>query len=95
MNDMSRNFMTILFGLLSIVAPIAGVYVATFAGKTDIAVINSSMIMFLSVLLLVFLLSNAFANFMANHKKMFILGIILLCLGLISFIYHLLLFIAL
>jgi len=93
MNQMSRNFLTILFGILGIFAPMGGVYVATFAGKTQMAAINSSMIMFLSVLLLVFLVSNAFANFMSNHKKMFILDLFLLCLGLISFIFNLILFV--
>jgi len=95
MNQLSRNFLTIFFGLLSIIAPMVGIHVATFTGKSEMALINSSMIMFLSVLLLVFLLSNAFGNFMTNHKKMFIIDIILLCLGLISFIYNLVIFVSL
>jgi hypothetical protein len=86
---------TILFGVFGIVAPFVSIYIATFMGKSDIAMINSSLLMFLSVLLMVFLIINSFHNFLENNKKTFLVGIIFLLLTIISFILNLTFFMAL
>ena len=52
--------LTVLFGLFGVLAPFASIYIATFMGESDIAMFNSSMLMFLSVLLMVFLIINFF-----------------------------------
>ncbi|MGI6589598.1 MAG: hypothetical protein ACOX1V_02950 [Candidatus Iainarchaeum sp.] len=87
--------LTVLFGLFGVLAPFASIYVATFMGKSDMAMINSSMLMFLSVLLMVFLVINSFHNFLNNNKKVFLIGIIFLLFTIISFIFNLNFFIKL
>jgi len=87
--------LTVLFGLFGIMAPFAAIYVATFLGKSEMASFNSTMIMLLSVLLVVFLVINCFGNFISNHKRIFIVGLLFLLLSMISFIWNLLIFVAL
>jgi len=94
-DNKGRVSVTLLFGFLGIIAPIVSVYVATFLGKSDLSVINSSLIMFLSALLIVFLIINCFSNFIKNNKRSFILGLILLLLSIYSFISNMLIFITL
>lgn len=84
--------LTILFGIFGIVAPFLSIHIATFMGKTDIALFNSSMLMFLSVLLMVFLVINSFHNFLENNKRTFLVGIIFLLLTIVSFILNLTVF---
>jgi hypothetical protein len=93
MNSSGKSALTIIFGLLGIIAPFGAIHVATFMGANEISAFNSTMIMILSVLLIIFLVLNAFGNFMANRKKIFIAGLVLICLNLISFIWNLLIFI--
>ncbi len=87
--------LTILFGVFGMVAPFVAIYIATFMGKSDIALFNSSMLMFLSVLLMVFLIINSFHNFLENNKKTFLLGVIFLLMAMISFILNLSFFMSL
>jgi hypothetical protein len=90
-----RASLVILFGIFGIVAPFASINIATFMGHTDIGMFNSSMLLFLSVLLMVFLVINSFHNFLNNDKKTFIIGILFLLLTMISFIWNLLFFVTL
>ena len=87
--------LTVLFGLFGIIAPFVSIQIATFLGKSDISLFNSSMIMFLSVLLMIFLIINSFHNFLNNNKKTFFIGVIFLLLTIISFILNLTFFMAL
>ncbi|VVB76033.1 Uncharacterised protein [uncultured archaeon] len=95
MNQNVRAGMTFLFGVLGMLMPFAGVHAATFLGRSDLANFNSSIIMLLSVLLIVFLVVNAFSNFIDNHKKIFIMEVVLLLLSIASFIYNLAIFVTL
>ncbi|MFA5125890.1 MAG: hypothetical protein WC462_02720 [archaeon] len=90
-----KGTLTVLFGLFGVIVPFGAVYVATFLGKTDMASFNSTMMMLLSVLLIVFLVINCFSNFNDNHKKIFILGLLFLLLSMISFIWNLIIFVTL
>lgn len=87
--------LTLLFGVFGIAAPFISIYIATFMGKTDMAMINSSMLMFLTVLLMVFLIINSFHNFLENNKKTFLVGVVFLLLTIISFILNLTFFMSL
>lgn len=93
MNSVGRTFLTVFFGILGLIAPFGGMFVATFGQKSDLSVFNSTMVMLLSVLLIVFLMINCFNNFNNNNKKMFIIGLILFFLCVVSFLYNLVLFI--
>jgi len=93
MNANGKNALTVIFGLLGTIAPFGAVYIAMYMGATEISAFNSTMVMILSVLLLVFMVLNAFGNFMANRKKIFVIGLILICVDLISFIWNLLIFV--
>jgi len=84
-----KTSLTILFGIFGVAAPFLSITIATFMGKSDISMINSSLVMFLSVLLMVFLIISSFHNFLENNKKTFLLGIIFLFLTIISFILNL------
>ncbi|MFA6268510.1 MAG: hypothetical protein WCW13_05220 [archaeon] len=95
MNSLLRSFFTVVFGFLGIVTPFASIFAATFMGKSDLATINSTMLMVLSILLIVFLVINCFNNFNNNSKKMFIIGIILFFLSIVSFVFNLSIFVAL
>ncbi|MFA5360950.1 MAG: hypothetical protein WC290_00705, partial [archaeon] len=85
--------LTVLFGLFGVLAPFASIYIATFMGKSDIAMFNSSMLMFLSVLLMVFLIINSFHNFLNNNKRVFLLGVLFLLFTIVSFVLNLTFFI--
>ena len=87
--------LTVLFGLFGIAAPFVAIQIATFMGKSDIALFNSSMLMFLSVLLMLFLIINSFHNFLENNKRTFLLGLIFLFLTAVSFILNLTFFMSL
>lgn len=87
--------LTVLFGLFGVLAPFASIYVAVFMGKSDIAIFNSSMLMFLSILLMIFLVINSFHNFLNNNKKVFLLGVLFLFVTIISFIFNMSFFIQL
>ncbi len=95
MNPNVRAVLTFLFGILGILVPFVGVSVATFMGHTDLANFNSSVIMLLAVLLIVFLVINAFSNFIDNHKKIFIIELVMLLLSIGSFIHNLTIFVML
>jgi len=87
--------LTVLFGIFGIVAPFVSIQIATFMGKSDIAMFNGSMLMILSVLLMIFLIISSFHNFLDNNKKTFLLGLIFLFLTAVSFILNLTFFMAL
>lgn len=84
-----------LFGIIGFLAPPFSLVVATFNGKTSISLFNSTMIMVLSVLVIVFLVIKAFDLFFARKKGLFVLDFVLLVLSIFSFLIHLLAFIRL
>jgi hypothetical protein len=93
--EVLRNALVIIFGLLGIAAPFLSVFVATFLGKTNVSMFNSTMIMLLSILIIVYQLITSFNNFFNGHKRIFLLGILLLFIDLVSFLFNLTIFIAL
>jgi len=93
MDEKGKLAFTVLFGIIGILAPFGAILVSVFGGSADLAAFNGMMLMFLSVLLNVFLIINCFHNFNTGNKKVFIIGIVLLLLCLISFIYHLVIFV--
>lgn len=88
-----KGNLTYLFGVLGILMPFFGVYAAVHLPRGDLVAFNSTMIMILSILLLLFLLVNSFNNFFNRKMKLFAAGIVLLFLSMISFIWNLLIFI--
>lgn len=88
-----RFLLILIFGVFGVIAPFASIYIATFLGKTDISMFNSTMVMLLSVLLIVFLLINCFGELNSKHYKGFAAGIVFLLISLISFMFNLVIFI--
>jgi hypothetical protein len=91
--ELIKDVLVIIFGVLGIGAPFFSVFVATFLGKTDISVFNSTMLMLLSILIIVYQLIISFNNLFNQRKKMFIIGLIFLLLDLISFLFNLVIFV--
>ncbi|MFA5930708.1 MAG: hypothetical protein WC821_00175 [archaeon] len=94
MNKVGRGLLTILFGVLGIIAPIGSIQVLiSVGGDSEIASFNSMMILILSVLLLVFLIVDCFTNFNNDNKKLFLVGLFFFLCGLVSFMFNLIIFI--
>lgn len=94
MNKAGRGLLTVLFGVLGIIAPIGSIQVLkSFGGDSEIASFNSMMILILSVLLLVFLIVDCFTNFNNDDKKLFLVGLFFFLCSLVSFLFNLIIFI--
>jgi|GEM_PF-5212707 len=93
--DTKSTILIIVFGLIGFFAPAFSIIIATFPGPQDIAMWNSTMLMVLSLLVIVFLVIKTFGFYFSTHKKLFIVTLILLILSVISFVMNLNTFMAL
>jgi len=83
------SVLPILAGVGSIITPFASSYIVQTMPMSDLTLFNSGMLLILSVLLMVFLVISCFNNLFNKHFKLFALGVIILILGLISFMWNL------
>lgn len=85
----------ILFGLIGVFAPAGSIFVASLKGNVIFAQFNSTMLMVLPLLVIVFFVIKTFDFLFNRNTKLFIATIIFLLLVLISFILNLITFISL
>ncbi len=93
-NNTDIYFM-LFFGLLGLLAPPFSIIVAALDGRSTISMINSTVIMLLAILIIVFFVIKSFDLFFARKKELFILNLALLLIVLVSFIFNLVVFLTL
>ena len=94
LNPNGKGALTIIFGLLGVIAPFGSIHVAKFmsSSSSELASFNSMTLMILSVMLMVFLTVNCLSNYNENHKKLFLIGLFFLFISFISFSLNLVMF---
>ena len=83
-----------IFGPIGIIAPWLALFLLTYRGVSEISTFNCSMLLMLSMLVVLFLIINSVKAFNDNQKRVFIFGLALAALSLISFLYNLLVFVS-
>lgn len=84
-----NTYLIFIFGILGFLAPPFSIVIATLNGKSTISMLNSTMIMILSLLIIVFFVIKAFDLFFSRKKNLFILNLIFLIIIVLSFLLHL------
>jgi len=82
-----------VFGVIGIFAPFLSIFIATFKGVSDISIFNSTMMLVLSLLVIVFQVVHSFSAFNNNQKRAFVVGVIILFICIISFMLNLAIFV--
>lgn len=85
----------LFFGLIGVFAPIGSIYVSALRGQQFFAQFNSTLLMLLTLLVIVFFIIKSFDFLFNKNSKLFLLSLGLLIIILLSFFYNLLIFISL
>ena len=94
--DRLRSLVMVSFmGGTGMIIPFLSIFVAIFKGVTEISIFNSSMLMILSILIILFLIIRSAGSFFDNDVKLFVSGVLFTMVNLISLIYNITVFMAL
>jgi glucan phosphoethanolaminetransferase (alkaline phosphatase superfamily) len=101
LNNFAKGFiearpllMVVFLGIVGFFAPIASIFVTGIKGQQIFVQFNSSMLMVLSLLVIVFFVIKSFDFFFNRNPKLFIISIITLLLIIISFMFNLVVFVS-
>ena len=84
-----------LMGGTGIIVPFLSIFVATFKGVSDLSLFNSSMLMVLSLLIIVFLLVKSIFALFTSDSKLFICGVLFIMVDIISVVFSLMTYLVL
>ena len=73
-----------LMGGVGIIIPFLSSFVATFKGVTELSLFNSSMLLVLSILVILFLLIKTVGALFDSNSKLFFFGIVFVVANIIS-----------
>lgn len=84
-----------LMGGVGIIIPFLSSFVATFKGVTELSLFNSSMLLVLAVLVILFLSVRTISALFESNSKLFIFGVVFIVANLISLISSLMIYLVL
>ena len=87
--------MVALMGGTGIIIPFLAIFVATFKGITDLSMFNSSNLLILSVLIVVFIITRTASAYFNSNPKLAIFGTVFIVANIISLIYNLIIYMVL
>ena len=84
-----------LIGGVGIIIPFLSIFVATLRGMTELSMFNSSTLLILSVLLIIFLITRSASATFDGNSKLTMFGIVFIVANVISLIYNLTIYLVL
>ncbi|HNV01519.1 MAG TPA: hypothetical protein PKK60_03770 [archaeon] len=84
----------LFFGLIGFLAPMGSIFVTEIKGQQFFVQFNSTLLMILSLLIMVFFIIKLFDYLFNRDNKYLAITILILLLILFSFLYHLMIFIS-
>ena len=84
-----------LIGGIGIIIPFFSIFVATLRGITELSMFNSSTLLILSVLLIIFLITRSASAIFDGNSKLTMFGIVFIVANIISLVYNLTIYLVL
>jgi hypothetical protein len=92
----NRSIMMIsLMGGTGIIIPFISIFVATFKGVTELSMLNSSALLILSVLMIIFIVTRSASAYFNGNQKLAVFGIVFIVANILSLIYNLIIYMVL
>lgn len=87
--------LVVFFGLIGFLCPIGSIFVANLRGQQVFVQFNSTVLMLLTLLVIIFFIIKSFDFLFNKNLKYFLITVLFLVLVLLSFFYNLMIFISL